>query len=249
MMKKVYQTIKKIIVSFSGTWFYPTKKLPVGTHFLLFLKHRVSFPLNIIFDVGANVGTFTKDLIQIWPQSEYYCFEPFSDTFQKLKINLSSSSVHLYQVALADFSGVVSVSLFDSDRSDTNSLVAENQPLNSSNLEQIKVITLDEFVETNSIELIDLLKIDTEGFDLKVLKGAKESLKKGVIKLIFVECGLDPSNRSHVYFPEILSFLTDNKYVFVGFFQTDIRKIDRKIHFSNGLFVHESSAKDIITFS
>lgn len=248
MIRNNFQYLKKWIVSLSGIWFYSTNKLPVGTHFQLFLKHRVKFQLNTIFDVGANVGGFSKELLKLNSRSKIYCFEPFSDAFQKLKENLESSSVQFHQLALGDSSGVVSVLHNDSGRSDTNSLIKENQSLNSSKQEQIQVITLDEFVENKSIECIDLLKIDTEGYDLKVLKGGKESLKNGIVKLIFVECGLDPSNTYHVYFPEILSYLIDNKYVFVGFFQTDIRKIDRKIHFSNGLFIHESQAKYINTY-
>ncbi|WP_363318559.1 FkbM family methyltransferase [Algoriphagus sp.] len=47
---------------------------------------------------------------------------------------------------------------------------------------------------------MDLLKIDTEGFDLKVLHVAQNMLVNGSIKLVYIECGLDPSIDYHVFF-------------------------------------------------
>lgn len=240
--------LKQWLVEKSEFWFYPSRKLPIGTHFPLFLSKRITFDLDTIFDVGANKGQFASELYRYYPKSKFYCFEPFPETFFKLKKNLSISNFHHFQLAMGDTKEIVNVSQNDNKRSDTNSLVNVDLDFNSADQIDIQVVTLDHFVQENRIQEIDLLKIDAEGFDLKVLHGSDVSLKKGLIKLIYVECGLDPSNHYHVFFPEILNYLNSLNYVFIGFFQTDIRKIDRKIHFSNALFVHESFSHQIKTF-
>jgi len=249
MVKSQLNRIKKYVVSQTGNWFYPAHKLPVGTHFPLFLKHRVLFNLEIVFDVGANVGHFSNELKSYNPKTSFYCFEPFPETFIKLKTNLSGYNFNHYQLALGDQIETILVRQNDSNRSDTNSLKIVDKSTNFGDRIPIQVSTLDEFLEKSSVHSIDLLKIDTEGFDLKVLIGSKKALEKGKVKLIYIECGLDPSNKYHVFFPEILSFLTKLDYVFVGFFQTDIRKIEMKTHFSNALFVHRSVSEKIKTFN
>lgn len=248
MVKNQLIAIKKWIVSKSGEWFYSSKKLPIGTHLGLFFKHRVDIDMNVVFDIGANQGQFSKYIQVYLPYSKFFCFEPFPQTFLELKKNLEDSRFTHFQLAFGDFQESLSVLQNNPDSSDTNSLIHRNNRSRNKDEVNIEVITLDHFLEENQIEAIDLLKIDTEGYDLKVLKGAKESLKAGRIKLVYVECGLDPSNDYHVFFPEILSFLNNLNYVFLGLFQTDIRKIDRKIHFSNALFVHESFSTSIKTF-
>jgi FkbM family methyltransferase len=247
MIKHILFKLKILLVQFSGIWFYPAQKLPVGTHFPLFLKHRV-LELKVVLDIGANFGHFSREIDRYFSGTKFYCFEPFPQTFEKLKANLPESNFLKFQLALGDSKEIVKASQNESSYSDTNSLVKTDFEIDSADQIDIQVITLDDFLEENHIHNIDLLKIDTEGFDLKVLKGAEESLKKGLVKLIYVECGLDPSNTYHIFFPEILSYLNSLKYVFVGFFQTDIRKIDRKIHFSNALFTHESVSNQIKTF-
>jgi hypothetical protein len=53
--------------------------------------------------------------------------------------------------------------------------------------EVVGVRTMDSFVDENEIENIDLLKIDTQGFDLKVLQGGAETLKRGIVNSVLVE--------------------------------------------------------------
>lgn len=240
--------LKYWLVSISGNWFYPVKKLPPGTHLQFFLKYRILLDFEVIFDVGANIGNFSKELFYIYPKSKFYCFEPFPSTFEKLTCNLRRRNYNLYQLALGDKSQLVTVPQNNSNQPDTNTLVGAIKTTDSAKHDSITISTVDEFCRNHSIKTISLLKIDTEGFDLKVLQGASNMLCKGNIKVVYVECGLDPGNRYHIYFPEILSYLTSRDYIFISFFQTDIRKLNQKIHFSNALFVHQSISNQVKTF-
>lgn len=240
--------LKNWFVAVTGNWFYPVQKLPVGTHLRFFLKHRVTFDLKIVFDVGANIGGFSKEISSLSPKTFFYCFEPFPTTFLDLKNNLPEKEFNLYEFALGDHDSKVYSEINEKSHSDTNNLNSAVKEKSADNQVEIRIQKLDTFLKDKQIPFIDLLKIDTEGFDLKVLQGGYNILKSGRVKLVYIECGLDLANNYHIYFPEILSYLTGLGYVFIGLFQTDIRKIDRKIHFSNALFVHSSFANQIKTY-
>lgn len=245
MFKKAGQILKRILVSKIGTWFYSVKRLPVGTHLEYFLRYRVNFPIKTIVDVGANVGKFSRSLHDHLPEATFYCLEPFSQTFELLSKNLQGPSFLLHKKALGERVESLSVEVNPSAQSDTNSL--KNLAIRETDrkTEEIEVLTLDEFVLRNGIFEIDFLKVDTEGYDLQVLRGGNETLTAGKIKLVLVECGLDPANTYHVYFQEIVDFLINKDLALIGFFQTDIRKISRRQHFSNALFVHSSMVDKI----
>jgi FkbM family methyltransferase len=147
MLKSQLNKLKKLIVFGSGNWFYPTKKLPIGTHFALFIKHRVFINMNVVFDVGANVGHFSKELYQYFPKAKFCCFEPFPETFEKLDSSLKGPNFSHFQLALGDRSEMISVSINDSDRSDTNSLIESTQLNKIGTQVSIQVITLDEYLE------------------------------------------------------------------------------------------------------
>ena len=238
--KKLGGYLKQILVSTLGTWFYSVSRLPVGTHLEYFLKYRVNLPINTVVDVGANVGKFSVSLFRHFPKSQFYCIEPFSQTFKVLQRNIPYPNFIFSKVALGEKNESITIKVNPANQSDTNSLRNLTLEADQENSELIEVITLDEFILQNQLNRIDFLKIDTEGFDLQVLKGGIQNLNEGRIKLILVECGLDPSNKYHVYFQELSSFLFSANFTLVGFFQTDIRKISKRHHFSNALFAHES---------
>lgn len=247
-LKHFFRKIKLKIVAGLQIWFYDVKKLPVGTHLFYFLQYRVDFEIKTVFDVGANIGKFSEEVLKFYPKSTIHCFEPVKSTFDHLKGSFSKNNkVSLNQIALGNLKRKQIIKLYDPSRSDVNSLIEKNQPANSSNSECIEIDTLDNYVETNSIDSIDFLKIDTEGYDLFVLEGSKETARKKKIKLVYVECGLDYTNEKQIHLSKFLEFLSNEGFVFIGLFQSDIRKISKKRHISNALFVHELHLNEIKT--
>ena len=236
----MFQEIKQYLVKISGFWFYNVKKLPAGTHLEYFLKYRVKMEFKLIFDVGANIGKFSGNLNRFFPDSEFYCFEPIGSTFRKLEESLKSNQFHLIQKALGEKQEYITIKTNEDNRSDENSLLAKNQPIDSKKEEILEVVTLDSFLQNSPISQIDFLKVDTEGYDLFVLKGARENLESGKIKFIYVECGLDTSNKYHVHLSEFIEYLSEFDYCLLGIYQTDLRKVSKKMHFSNALFCHHS---------
>jgi FkbM family methyltransferase len=168
------------------------------------IKSIIDSEAPVIFDIGAHHGESIDYLRKFFPKGTIYSFEPDPDSFSILS-NKKSSTNKLYNLALSDRSGSsifyrnkishtnslnkVNINSQDSIRAQNEKLLQNSSYLKEINAEiKINTITLDEFIDTNSIELIDLLKVDVQGAEEKVFKGAVNSLSK--IQSIIVEISL-----------------------------------------------------------
>jgi len=91
--------------------------------------------------------------------------------------------------------------------------------------ERVKVNTLDRVMEENGIDFIHFLKIDTEGYEMEVLKGAQEALGSKRIGIIQVEAGLDPAISPHTSFEQIRKHLAPLGYYPHGIFHQKRRRL------------------------
>jgi FkbM family methyltransferase len=145
----------------------------------------------VIFDVGANIGTFTTWMAKYFTKGKVYSFEPQRSVFQLLTSNIALNNLYngyTYNFAIGkekkilefqepDYFSNVDYGIF--------SLVEKKIPTTE---EKISVIQydLDSFVIDFKIEKVNLIKIDVEGMDLDVLNGAENTIKK-FRPVIFVE--------------------------------------------------------------
>lgn len=162
----------------------------------------------ILFDVGANVGDYTKLLMDYFPEATIHCFEPAKKTFQKLRENVQNSNVILNNMGISD--EVTEKRLYyDEEGSGMASLYHRELDylgIDFSLSESVRLDTLDNYCKKNNIETIDLLKMDIEGNELKALKGADLLLKQKRIKNIQIEfggCNID----SRTYFKDFWNLL------------------------------------------
>lgn len=145
------------------------------------------------FDVGANIGQTAREALDRFPAADIFAFEPHPDTFRRLTEVLRDKRLHAYQVALGDRDGEVTLYEYGSSGPDTliNSLVPDARfakQYGYSAKECLTVCsTVDSFCEKYGIENIDILKIDTEGFDLFVMKGAARMLMESRVGFILTE--------------------------------------------------------------
>lgn len=165
------------------------------------LRHIVKADKPVIFDVGAHHGESVTYLKTLFPNPLIYSFEPDPDSFDILSVPVIDG-VSYFNLALSDVDGTVSFyrnnishtnSLFKVNLSSRDSIgvtkaTAENntQYFDAFN-EEIKVaaMRLDNFAKARSINQIDLLKIDVQGAECRVLAGGSETLKK--TKVIVME--------------------------------------------------------------
>jgi len=145
----------------------------------------------VVLDVGANEGTYSRKIIDANKSSLIYAFEPHPTTYQKLIGNISSPRFKAINAAVGCQEG--ELNLYDylsSDGSSHASLykeVIEVFHRSKSTAHKVHAINLDQFAKTSSLEIIELLKIDTEGNELNVLNGFREHLISGKINAIHFE--------------------------------------------------------------
>lgn len=144
------------------------------------------------FDVGANVGDYTRALVAQFPEAVVFSFEPHPSTFEKLLAkHKQSSNVNCVNLGMSDVAGSADIYEREGNRtSQHNSLYKEaldGGGARNSKSTSINLMTLDEFMLSNKIESIDFLKIDTEGHELAVIKGAADAISSGKIGLIQFE--------------------------------------------------------------
>ena len=107
----------------------------------------------------------------------------------------------------------------------------------------VAVQTLDAFCRDKAIESIDYLKIDAEGSDLDVLRGAEGLLSSGAIYLIECECGMHPGNKVHVPFEAVKAHLEAHSYRVFGIYEQSSEWLERKpfLRRVNALFLLDSA--------
>jgi FkbM family methyltransferase len=155
-------------------------------------KHRLQ-PVTI-FDIGANIGDFTATLLPMLQQAKFYLFEPNPRTFPRLRDRYGDHrNVTLEQVGVGANSG--SLPLYDFQHGAGSERASFLIDTFSENHKTIlaglaaSLITLDDYAQAKKIAFIDFLKIDTEGFEERVLSGAARMIGENRIAVIQLEMG------------------------------------------------------------
>jgi FkbM family methyltransferase len=146
----------------------------------------------VLFDVGANIGEYSSILRHYYPGAEIFSFEPVAKTFEILSRSTKGKDIKIFNIGLSDDTGMGE--LYNSESLSNNLITTayrEALPdlfnINDAKLIKFEKNTLDNFCTANDITGIDFLKIDVEGHELAVLKGAKSLLSGGKIKVLQFE--------------------------------------------------------------
>jgi FkbM family methyltransferase len=190
---------------------------------LAFLLHAQRDP--IVFDVGANDGEMLQDFLHVFPAARVVAFEPYVPCCEILERKFRDRpNVSIQNVALGAERGTSRLNLYSGNR--MNSLLRfDDDPGNVmvksfalTGTAEVRVETLDAFCAESDIASIDILKIDTQGFDLQVLKGAAKLLEARRIKTVLLEVNFVPMYERQASFPELHQLLTGAGYQFVDFY-------------------------------
>lgn len=145
----------------------------------------------VFFDVGANVGDYTKALLASFPEASIHAFEPHPENYLQLNEQISSDKVKTHNIAVGKTSG--ELTLYDrADRDGSRHASLHEAVISEIHKQEVvsvkvTVESLDDFTEKEGIKHIDFLKIDTEGNEFAVLQGASKLLKNGNIGCIHFE--------------------------------------------------------------
>ncbi|MBI2623049.1 MAG: FkbM family methyltransferase [Candidatus Liptonbacteria bacterium] len=136
-------------------------------------------PDAVVVDVGANLGFFARLAAELAPKGQVYAFEPVPSTFALLQKNAPQ--------ALSVIKGLGATTekkkIFTSDISMDCSVLADSPHVGAknddySNVEEVALTSLDEFVAERKLSRVDFIKIDIEGYERFALEGARATLTK-----------------------------------------------------------------------
>jgi FkbM family methyltransferase len=136
----------------------------------------------VFFDVGANIGSYAKSLSQSFPNARIYAFEPNPASFNAIKQTAPSLRILPVNVGLSDAIGVAQMWTYASDAASAHAtlyadVLTDIHAATSTMASPVALTTVDAFCEEKAIDFIDFMKIDTEGHELSVLKGATRMLR------------------------------------------------------------------------
>jgi FkbM family methyltransferase len=197
----------------------------------------------LVLDVGANVGQTTRLVKHRFPRAVVHAFEPIGSTFEALQAGVGSlPGVTCHRLALSDRSGSLSIQTLPKDprNSLTSTVLHDAKGLVQ---ETVTLVRLDAFLAERGIQGVDILKTDTEGHEMEVLRGSEETLRRGDVKCVYVEVTFNKANRHHTLFDRVSEMLLPLGFRFAGLYETEnLLHPTRDFEFCNALFVRPPSA-------
>lgn len=221
-------------------------RLVFSRHWFVSLERDLSYigikNISVVFDVGAHMGQTALHFRKVFKQANIHCFEPIPENFIQLKRNSASKDrIKSNQVALGASCGFASMELGDSDQRYAVYPNSENNTVARPKITKVKLYSIDQYLKNEGITFIDLLKIDVEGYEIEVLKGAKSALKSGTIQAILAECDFDPNDAQHTYFNNLWDFLRKENFAFIGLYDVIHYTNKSGIGYCNALFINKIS--------
>ncbi len=179
------------------------------------------YGINLVFDVGANVGQYAMNLRSYGYKGRIVSFEPLSSAFIKLKENAAKDRLwDVENIALGEENTEKKINISANSKS---SSILEMLPLHLQyspqsryiGKEEIKVSKLDSIIQNHLKPTENIyLKIDTQGYEKKVIEGAKNSLEK--IIGIQMELSLVPLYKGEASLQDMMTFMNANYYSLVS---------------------------------
>ena len=175
---------------FESAWHNQDQICSTNGEFAL-LARLGSMNFRTVVDVGANVGEWAEAALGVWPTCFVQAFEIAPPTAAQFRKNFSGSPelhrLSLHEMGLSDAEGTLAM-YFYPENAKLTSDVRRHTDLLAEQFEA-RTVTLDAFCQRSGLERIDYLKIDVEGAELKVLRGAAQLLRDGRLDCIQFEYG------------------------------------------------------------
>jgi len=230
MKKFIRQLIEK-----AGYTVFKTAYMPKQIDVILDIRRLVPLSsVQVIFDVGANVGETVCWLRRAFPHAHIVAFEPVKATFRELERRVGHlPNVTLLNVALGEQPKVEVMYLqMHSGHNSLNPSV--NHPAPAGHSEKVQVETVQNIARKLALPRIDFFKIDTEGYELPVLTGATDYLP--TTTFIYAEIDFEINGR-HTNFFALHEFLSRQGFAFFGLYGP-YHYEDGRLNYANALFVN-----------
>jgi FkbM family methyltransferase len=185
----------------------------------------------IIFDVGGNRGQSIEKFKRIFSNPIIHSFEPIKSDFDFMYNKFKDDkNIYLNNFALGDqveekefnITAKTGTSSFNKINPNTNWLKIRSKQYGTKpsdyviSRQKVKIYTLDQYCLDKKINEIHFLKIDTQGYEDKVLKGSVNNLKNNNIKAVVAEIIFDNTYDKYFSFSDIEKYITPNNFRMIG---------------------------------
>jgi len=207
----------------------------------------------IIFDVGGNKGQSIEKYLKMFEKPIIHSFEPIKTEFDYMYSKFKNNkNIFLNNFALGDkieekefnVTAKTGNSSFNKINLGTEWLKKRSEQFNTTeksyvtSIQKVNIIKLDDYFKDKNINVIDLIKIDTQGYEDKVLEGSLNSIKQNKIKAIVTEIMFDNCYDKYFSFSDLEKYLIPYNFRMVGIEM-----------FNNNLFSDLTFAADVYYFN
>jgi FkbM family methyltransferase len=146
-------------------------------------NYSTDVPAETILDLGAYQGYYSMYAYVKYPDAVIYSFEPLPDNYLQLKKNiefnkLGSDRLKLFNVAISESAGKVSLHMNDDAKMGSSIVYKTGKAM------EVPAVTISEIIRSNRIEKIDILKVDIEGAEYRVFRGADDDVMSKIDTVI-----------------------------------------------------------------
>lgn len=191
----------------------------------------------LILDIGANVGQSVERFRKAFPTAIIHSFEPSQQTFRQLSENVANDKrVFAWNYAVGASPG--KQTFLENTNSDMSSFLSPSTTSWGEVKREsvVEVTTIDHFLETNRIARVDILKSDTQGYELEVFKGAEQAMGENRIGLLYFEFIFSDMYKHLPGFDQVFRHLVDRNFSLVAIY--DFHYQNRLASFADVLFVN-----------
>ncbi len=210
-----------------------------GKDIMIDLRKYLKNDSPVIFDAGANEGQTVATFKEEFPNCVMHSFEPSPTTFATLKENTKKfSNSNIYNAGLGSKSDKLR---FNENEHNQMSSFLELGEFGHGDIKKetlVDVKTIDQIVEENSINIVDILKSDTQGYDLEIFKGAQNSIDNNKIGMIYFEIIFSKMYENLPTVSELFDFLSNNNFHLIAFYEFFYQ--EKIASWTDALFVHKS---------
>ena len=184
------------------------------------LRHLGFYPTTVC-DVGASDGQWTRRCLEVFPDARYFCVDPLDENQPCLaQLSAEYPNVSYWQGCLGSRTGKA---ILNVDR-DGSSILPGHWGNPYGVQREVTVETLDNLILRGVCPQPDLIKLDVQGYELEVLRGAARAL--GKTQAIIVEVSFFPFQSGMPVFHEVVEELADSGFVVCDVLSLSLRPLD-----------------------
>lgn len=199
---------------------------------------KVGFMPTMVIDVGAAIGTFTRECYTIFPNSRYLLVEPLKENKEYLdKVTKTISNAEYVLAAATAESGEITINVHEDFFG--SSIYLEKEIDLDGVPRSVPAITLDDICKDRDVPGPYLIKVDVQGAELDVLSGAKGILSK--TEYIILEVSLFQFVKGGPQLYDIVTFMKSHGFVVYDIFGGHYRPLDGALAQVDMAFVKENS--------